>query len=74
MDNKNESPLADNFSDAGIELSETIIDSLLSDGVLKAIPLIGTLVSLFKAGKQIKDMLYLKKLKAFVYGYAQLPE
>jgi hypothetical protein len=74
MDSKNAISVAENFSEAGIELSETIVDSLLDDGVLKELPFIGILVSLYKAGRQVKDILYLNKLKSFVYGYGQQSE
>ena len=74
MDKEDALSIADNFTDIGVEVSEIIIDSLLADGILKDIPLIGSIMGVFKAGKQLKDILYLNKLQAFVCGYKQLPE
>ena len=64
--------VVDNFKDVGIEISETVLDSLLADSFLKNIPFFNLIISMFKTGKHIKDILYMKKLAAFIYGYADL--
>ena len=66
--------IADSFMDVGIEMSEAILDSFLTDGVFKEIPILNIIISGFKAGKQYKDVLYMKKLAAFIFGFVALPK
>lgn len=49
------------------ELSETILDSVLEDGILKDIPIISSVVSGFKIYSSIKERIYIKKLYKFLY-------
>ena len=55
------------------ELGEVIIDSTLEDGVLKDIPIVGSMVGLFKTGVTIKDALFTKKLIVFLQGLSDIP-
>jgi hypothetical protein len=48
------------------ELGEIAIDSVIKEGALRDIPIIGSLVSLWKAQASVKEHLYLKKLLAFL--------
>lgn len=48
------------------ELAEITIDSVLKEGVLKEIPIIGFLLSLWKAQSSVREILYLKKLSCFL--------
>jgi hypothetical protein len=50
------------------DLAETFTDELLSDGLLKDIPIIGTIVGLAKASLNLKDRLFVKKLISFMAG------
>jgi hypothetical protein len=63
-----ESPLAG----LGTDLGEVVLDSILDDGVLKEIPIIGSVVALFKTGSNIRDRFYLKKLLLFLQAMASL--
>ena len=47
-------------------LGELIIDGVLKDGVLKDIPIIGTIVGLGKTASNVKDNLFLRKIIYFL--------
>lgn len=57
-----------NLENINIDVAEIAIDSVLSDGLLKDLPIVGTLVSLSKLGANIHDKLFLKKILSFLYG------
>ncbi|WP_200157460.1 hypothetical protein [Allochromatium vinosum] len=48
------------------DLTEVAIDTLLNEGALKDIPVIGTLKALFSVTVNIKDYFYLKKVLIFL--------
>ncbi len=50
----------------GLDLSEIAIDQFINEGLLKDIPIVNTVLALFKAGTSIKDALYIKKLLLFI--------
>jgi len=66
--------IARNFKDVGIEISEVALDSFLKDGLPKEIPGINLIFSMFNAGKELSNYIYLRKLAAFIYGYNSLPK
>lgn len=49
-----------------IDLAETFSDSLLNDGLLKDIPIIGSIVGLTKTAISLNDRLLIKKLIYFI--------
>jgi hypothetical protein len=49
-----------------IDLAETFSDALLNDGILKDIPIIGTIVGLTKAALSLNERLIIKKLIYFI--------
>ncbi|HCH2593653.1 TPA: hypothetical protein NKS49_004528 [Vibrio parahaemolyticus] len=55
-----------NSHDLVDKVGETALDAVLDDGVLKDIPIIGTAVSLYKAGDSIRANLFAKKILAFL--------
>lgn len=55
-----------NLQNISIELIETVTDSILEDGLLKDLPIIGTLVGLSKTSFKINDLLFLKKIISFL--------
>jgi len=55
-----------NLQNVTIGLAETLSDSLLEDGLLKDIPIIGTIVGLGKTSINIIDLLFLKKIICFL--------
>jgi len=50
------------------DLAESFADTLLNDGLLKDIPIIGTIVGLTKAAISLNDRLLIKKLIYFISG------
>jgi hypothetical protein len=57
----------------GIDISELAIDSVLQDGLLKDIPIVGTIINLSKFGANIHDRLFLKKLLSFLNKLESIP-
>src|SRR5690554_6287856 len=49
-----------------IDLAESFSDTLLNDGLLKDIPIIGTIVGLTKTAISLNDRLLIKKLIYFI--------
>ena len=56
-------PLIDEI---GSDLSEVLLDSLLKDGLLKDIPIVGTILGMSKAAIRLKDYLFIKKVLKFL--------
>jgi hypothetical protein len=54
------------------DLAEVAIDAALDDGVLKDIPIVGSLVSLTKIGFTVRDRLFVAKLLKFLSGLHEL--
>lgn len=48
------------------ELGEIVIDSVLSEGVMREVPILGTIVGLGKCIKNVYDIQFAKKLIAFL--------
>lgn len=55
------------------DLAEAGVDSFLEDGFLKEIPVVSTVLSLGKLGRNIKDYLFIKKLIAFLSCMSEMP-
>ncbi len=49
------------------DIGEVMIDAVLDDGILKDVPILGTLVGVGKCVKNIYDALFAKKLIAFLF-------
>lgn len=58
--------LRTDLGDVSKELMEIGIDSILKDGILKDIPIIGTLSSVFKTSISIRDRYFIKKILRFL--------
>lgn len=56
------SDLASVFEDIG----ELTLDSVLKEGVLQDLPVVATLTGIWKTGRSIRDLLFLKKLASFL--------
>lgn len=54
-----------------VDLAEIFIDAFQEDGIIKDIPIIGTLIGLGKTGMRIRDRLFLKKI---IYFLSELKE
>ena len=55
-----------NLKDITVDISEILVDNLLEDGILKEIPIIGTILKLGKFTLNIKDHLFIKKIIYFI--------
>jgi hypothetical protein len=60
--------------DAASSLAEVGIDALLDDGLLRDIPVVGTLVSLARAGIALRDRFFAKKIARFLLQVGDVPE
>lgn len=56
-----------NLSAVG-DVAEVMIDTALEDGVLKDLPIIGAIVGVGKCFRNVVDILFTKKLLAFLWG------
>lgn len=61
------------LKDVGVDLAEDLIDSTIQDGVLKDIPILGSLVGLGKTAARVKDVLFLKKVLYFINEVKDIP-
>ena len=57
-----------------VELGEVVFDSQLDDGILKDIPVLGTLIKLKNFGLSVSDYMLVKKLQKFVFALNQVPK
>jgi len=51
-----------------VEIAETLVDSMLDDGILKNLPFVGSIVAIGKTAISIKDQIFLKKIIFFLSG------
>lgn len=70
----NDTIVKSDLTDLAADYSEIVIDSFLSDGVLKDIPIINTLIGLSKTGLAINDYLFLKKILNFLVNIKDIPK
>jgi hypothetical protein len=61
--------ILDTSLDLSIDYAELGFDEILTDGVLKEIPVIKTLVSIAKIGINIKERFFIKKLVTFLQEF-----
>ena len=54
--------------DLGNDVAEIAIDSILDEGLLKELPVIKTVFTLYKTGKSVKDQFTLRKILSFLNG------
>ena len=57
----------------GADLAEVGLDHVLAEGLLRDIPVLGTLVALFRTGSTIRDRIFTAKVIRFLVGLAQIP-
>lgn len=60
--------------DAITGLGELTIDAFLNEGVLRDVPILGTLVGLGRAGVAVRDFLFAKKLQTFLIELHRVPD
>jgi hypothetical protein len=56
-----------------IDLAEVAIDVFVKEGVLKDVPILGTLIGLYKGSKAIRDHIFLKKIIYFLSAINEVP-
>jgi hypothetical protein len=61
-------------ADLADKLGEVALDSLLSDGVLKEIPIVGTALTMLKAGNDIAAFFFAKKVIQFLVEVEKIPQ
>lgn len=54
-------------------IAETVLDSIMHDGFLKDLPIIGTIVNMGKVAMDIRNQLFLKKVIHFLAELNQIP-
>lgn len=54
------------------DLGEIVLDSVLDDGILKELPVLGTIVGASKCIRNVGDVLFTKKLITFLYGLCEM--
>lgn len=57
---------AKELSDLAVDYAEVGLDSILDEGIIRDIPILRTLVSIAKAGLNVRDRLYVKKIAYFL--------
>lgn len=62
-----------NSADLVDKLGEVAIDSLIDSGVLRDIPIIGTAISIYKAGNEIAAHIFAKKIASFLSEVEKIP-
>jgi hypothetical protein len=64
----------DNIIDIGKELGEVALDQFISNPILKEIPGLSVIQSIFKVGMSISDYLFINKLKYFLDKLSEINE
>jgi hypothetical protein len=68
-----ESILSQEVTDLAKDYSEIALDSILTDGIIKDIPIIGSIANLFKLGQSIRDRHLIKKIIKFLNRLSDIP-
>jgi len=63
-----------NIADLLTDWGELAIDSNLADGVLKDIPILGSLVKLYKSGENVREHLFSKKVEKIIKNMSGVSE
>ncbi len=69
-----ESIAAENLEDLAADSFEAVLDSLVADGPLKDIPIIGSVLKIYRAGADIREAMFVRKLIRFLYCLHDVPE
>jgi hypothetical protein len=64
----------ESLSQISIELLEVGVDSLLSEGIVRDIPVLGTIANLAKAGVAIRDRLFARKVASFLVNLQNISD
>lgn len=69
-----ESIKSEEIKNISSDIGEVIIDSTLEDGILKDIPIIGTLININKGRLSIQDRIFSRKILSFLYHLKDISE
>lgn len=61
------------LSNVAFDAAEIALDSVMSEGVLKELPVVGTIVNLLKAGGKVSEELFIRKLLRFLHELKDVP-
>ncbi|TGD58254.1 hypothetical protein [Flavobacterium humi] len=71
---ENNSIILNELGEVSKDFLEIGIDSLIKDGALKDIPIVGSIFSLAKVGYSIKDQILLKKICLFLFELKEISD
>ncbi len=74
LENTLPNSLGTELTTVGSNIFELGVDAVLNDGILKNIPVVNSIVGLFKAGLGIKDYYYIEKLLKFLMEFKNIDE
>ena len=58
--------MKDSLTAIGVDLSEVALDSISDDGIVKDVPILGTMVNLAKTVGSVRDRILLSKIRSFL--------
>jgi len=68
-----ESVYSPELNQLGLGMAEVPFDALLDDGILKDLPIIGSIVALFKGAMDIRDRIFVAKIARFLFNLTSTP-
>ena len=68
-----ESVYSPELNQLGIDVAEVAFDALLKDGILKDLPIIGSIVTLLKGTMDIRDRIFVAKIARFLFNLSSTP-
>lgn len=73
-DNDQKSMAISSLTSIATDLGEVALDSVLNDGIAKDIPILGSLVNLYKSGVNIKEHIFHKKIEGLIDNIANITD
>ncbi len=71
-DNDSKSLAISGLGSIATDLGEVALDSFLIDGIAKDIPILGSLVGLYKSGVNIKEYIFRKKIEGLINNISKI--
>lgn len=68
-----ESVYSPELNQLGLDVAEVAFDALLDDGILKDLPIIGSIITLFKGAMDIRDRIFVAKIARFLFNLTSTP-
>ena len=73
-ENDKKSLAISSLTSVAADWGEVVIDSVLNDGVVKDIPILGSLINLYKSGVNIKEHIFYKKIEGLINNISSITE